>query len=157
MKKCWICTAVLLLICMALTMVAVPVNAAENCIFFKAEPRYKTGKLFTMEVGTVSSMITTVNSPGKYIVDYELDPNGTLSMFGVVYHNLSGDNIYTGAGALDMDYVQEACLSCTTSSGQTIRDSTSVSSLTDGLTYRGFAINQGGGKMSNGYIDYSCD
>lgn len=152
MKKFHSKMIALLLACMVLSTVLVPASATE------VSRASKTGELFTLYVTKVTDMITTMNSPGKYFISYELPSTATIYMSGVLKHTVAGGyNIRSGAFYLHEEGTRSYCLYDLSGNGDQITDSVAVSSLASGYTYRGLVENcNSSGYVYDGSVIFSC-
>lgn len=131
MKKHFSKLFLLAIVCMLVFSMAAPASAVQID---------EDGKMFGIKVGTID-MQTTINSPGKLFVDYELPSSATVYVTGTLKHSVtSGKTIRAGAcywnGAT---YV--AGPKGDSSHDQPITGSMPVSNLVDGKTYYGYVKN----------------
>ena len=122
----------LALVCMLVSALAIPASAVEI---------QNNGRMFGMKVTRINDMHTTINSPGKLFVDYELPANATVYVTGSLKHSItSGNNIKAGACYWNgSTYV--AGPAGTASSGKAISGQMTVEDLADGKTYYCYAKN----------------
>lgn len=132
MKKHFSKLFLLAFVCMLVVSMAGPASAVHID---------EDGKMFGIKVATIYDMQTTINSPGKLFVDYELPSSATVYVTGKLKHSVtSGTTIRAGAcywnGA---KYV--AGPKDDSSHDQPIFGSMTVADLADGQTYYGYVKN----------------
>lgn len=158
MKKRMYSFFTLILVCMLISSVVVPVNAAEvDYGIAPASYNPSTSEILKMEVNYITSFHTTINSSGKYFVDYELPSGATVYVTGKLTHtNTSGDNIKSGACYWDGSVYQPGPVDIT-KSGEAVNGEMTVADLEDGKTYYGYVKNLlGTGAVNGGYIIIKC-
>lgn len=158
MKKHIFSFLLLALMCMMLpTMV---VSASATALDPRVAPASydpTTTEILTMNVNYVESFHTTINSEGKYFVDYELPSAATVYVSGELTHtNTVGRNIKSGACYWDGSVYQPGPVD-TTKSGESVDGRMAVADLEDGKTYYGYVKNLlSSGAVNGGSITIKC-
>lgn len=107
------------------------------------------GYMFGIKVARINDMQTTINSPGKLFVDYELPSTATVYVTGNLKHSItSGKNIRAGACYWNGSTYLAGPVG-ESSSGKAITGQMDVADLEDGKTYYGYVKNI---SNSGGYV-----